>query len=159
MTHSVLGSVSLGYQLVWNPLRQLQAVELFVGDEASGLDATQFLNALNEAWSEQAPKLLLSVQASELLAGLLAHAPAQHTWIEVSEQHLRDPALAQRVHQAHQRGVNLIWRGEPGMRPSAALAPCFARQIVTLTPDEALTGLRVSLRKHNGTPMRVGPGG
>ena len=45
MTHSVLGSVSLGYQLVWNPLRQLQAVELFVGDEASGLDATQLLNA------------------------------------------------------------------------------------------------------------------
>ena len=151
MTHSVLGSVSLGYQLLWNPLRQLQAVELFVGDEASGLDATQLLNALNEAWSEQAPKLLLSVQASELLAGLLAHAPAQHTWIEVSEHHLRDPALAQRVHQAHQRGVNLIWRGEPGMRPSAALAPCFARQIVTLTPEEALTGLRVSLRKHNGT--------
>ena len=33
MTHSVLGSVSLGYQLVWNPLRQLQAVELFVGEK------------------------------------------------------------------------------------------------------------------------------
>lgn len=39
MPHSVLDSISLGYQLVWNPLRQLHAVALSVGDEAPSVDA------------------------------------------------------------------------------------------------------------------------
>jgi EAL and modified HD-GYP domain-containing signal transduction protein len=152
MAHSVLDSISLGYQLVWNPLRQLHAVALSVGDEAPSVDATALLTSLNENWPEQAPALLLSVQAPDLLVGLLEQASPRHVCIAVDEQQLRDPALAQRVHQAHQRGVPLIWRGEPGLRPSAALAPCFVRQIVTLTPEEALTGMRASLRKHHGTP-------
>ncbi|MDO8250876.1 MAG: HDOD domain-containing protein [Rhodoferax sp.] len=151
MAHTVLGSVSLGYQLLWNQLRQLRGVQLFVGiDDTTTVDSQHFLSALDELWSEQAPTLLLSIQSARLLGDMLAHAPAGSPWLEVHESQLRDPAMAGRVHQAHQRGLKLIWRGDPGQRPSAALAPCFLRTMVTLTADEALAGLRVSLRKHNG---------
>ena len=151
MAHSVLGSVSLGYQLLWDQLRQLCGVQLFVGaDDATAVDAPHLLSALGELWSGQAPTLLLSVQSPRLLGELLDHAPANSPWIEVNEMQLRDPDMARRVHQAHQRGMTLIWRGEPGQRPRDALAPCFLRNMVTLTADEALAGLRVSLRRHNG---------
>ncbi len=151
MAQTVLGQLSLGYQLLWNQLRQLCGVQLFVGTaDTSSVDAPHLLSALDELWSEQAPPLLLSVQSPRLLGALLEHAPALSPWLEVPEMHLHDPSLARRVQQAHQRGLQLIWRGEPGQRPSAALAPCFARTMVSLTPEEALAGLRVSLRKHNG---------
>jgi hypothetical protein len=152
MTHTVLGSVSLGYQLLWSQLRQLRGVQLFVGiDDTTTVDSQHFLSALDELWSTQAPTLLLSIQSAKLLADMLEHAPQSSPWIEVHESQLRDPAMAARVFQAHQRGLKLIWRGEPGARPDAALAPCFLRTMVTLTAEEALAGLRVSLRKHNGS--------
>lgn len=151
MAHTVLGNVSLGYQLLWNQLRQLCGVQLFIGADATRtVDAPHLLSALDELWSEQAPVLLLSVQSPRLLGDILEHASTSRPWIEVHETQLRDPGLAQRVHQAHRRGMKLIWRGEPGQRPGAALTPCFFRQMVTLTAEEALAGLRVSLRKHNG---------
>jgi hypothetical protein len=115
------------------------------------VDSQHFLSALDELWSTQAPTLLLSIQSAKLLADMLEHAPQSSPWIEVHESQLRDPAMAARVFQAHQRGLKLIWRGEPGARPDAALAPCFLRTMVTLTAEEALAGLRVSLRKHNGS--------
>lgn len=160
MAATVLGSISLGYQLLWNPLRQLSGVHLFVGmDDPSRVEALHLLAAITDHWFEQAPTLLLAVQSQRLLSDLLDHAPLDSPWLEVNNSHLRDPAMAQRVHQAHQRGLQLIWRGEPGARPSAALAPCFARTMLTLSPEEALAGLRVSLRKHNGNdsarPSRV----
>ena len=160
MAPTVLGSVSLGYQLLWNPLRQLRGVQLFVGmDDTTPVNPQQLLNAINEVWSDQAPTLLLSIQSRRLLSDILEHAPASTPWIEVHESQLRDPVMAARVHQAHQRGLKLIWRGEPGQRPPAALAPCFLRTILNLTAEEALAGLRVSLRKHNGAdttlPSRV----
>ena len=151
MGSTVLGSVSLGYQLIWNQLRQLSGVQLFVGAQnAARIDAVHLLSALDEVWSEQAPILILSVQSPQLLADLLDHAPQSSPWIEVQATQLRDPALAERVRRAHQRGLRMIWRGEPGARPSVGLAACFLHPMVTLTPEEALTGLRVSLRKYHG---------
>lgn len=151
MAHSVLDSVSLGYQLVWNQLRQVRGIQLFVGaHHASPVDAVHLLNALNEQWTDQAPALLLSTPSPQLLGDLLSHATGSRPWIEVHDHQLRDPSMVRRVYQAHQRGLKLVWRGEPGARPSLALAACFTRTMISLTPDEALASLRVSLRKHNG---------
>ena len=151
MAHSVLDRVSLGYQLIWSQLRQVRGVQLFIGThDASPVNAVQLLAAINEQWTDQAPALLLSTISLQLLADLLSHASGTRLWIEVHDHQLRDPAMVRRVYQAHQRGLKLIWRGEPGARPRAALAPCFSRKMINLTPDEALAGLRVSLRKHNG---------
>jgi hypothetical protein len=154
MPSSVLGSLSFGYQLFWNQLRQLNGVQLFVepvpGDGHAAVDAPHLLHALRDAWSEQAPTMILSAGSPGLLADLLAHTPADGPWIEVDEHLLaQDPTLAPRVHQAHQRGLSLVWRGDAGERPGPALRACFAKNMITLTPDEALTGLRVSLHKHN----------
>lgn len=151
MAQSVLGSVSLGYQLLWNQLRQLGGVQLFIAPHSdSAIDAVHLLGTLKELWPEQAPQLMVSVQSAALFRDLLAHGPTDGPWIEVQQAWLADPALTQLVHQAQQRGMTLVWRGEPGQRPSAALTRCFARTMVTLTPEEALAGLRVSLKKHHG---------
>lgn len=151
MGSTVLGSVSLGYQLIWSQLRQLSAIQLFVGvQNAARIDAMHLLSALDEVWSDQAPILILSVQSPQFLGDLLDHASQSSPWIEVHASHLLHPALAERVRRAQQRGLRLIWRGEPGARPSAGMAACFSHSMVTLTPEEALTGLRVSLRKHHG---------
>ncbi len=154
MAPSVLGSINLGYQLLWNQLRQLAGVQLFigpvVGNGAVALDARHLLDALRDAWSEQSPTLLLSVSSPALLADLLDHAPIDSPWIEIDERLLaQEPALAQHVHQAHQRGLTLVWRGDSSERPSAALRACFGKSMITLSADEALTGLRVSLHQHN----------
>ena len=152
MAHTVLGSVSLGYQLLWNQLRQLCGVRLFIGaNDTTSVDAPHLLSALDELWSEQSPVLVLSVQSPGLLEDMLVNAPATSPPVEVHETHLHDPAMVQRVLQAHKRGLKMIWRGDAGERPNAALATCFFRHMVTLSAEEALIGLRVSLRKHNGS--------
>jgi len=156
MGSAVLGSVALGYQLVWDQLRQVSGVQLFVGTpNATRIDAVHLLSALDDIWSAQAPILILSVQSPQLLGDLLDHATQDSPWIEVHASLLLDPALAERVRRAHQRGLRMIWRGEPGTRPNAGMAACFLRSMVTLTAEEALTGLRVSLHKHHGadTPL------
>lgn len=154
MAHTVLGNVALGYQLLWSRLRQLCGVQLFIGtDDAQAVDATHLLAALEDLWSEQAPVLLLSVPSHRLLGELLDQASAASPWLEVHETQLRDPAIARRIAPAHQRGLRLIWRGEPGTRPSAALAPCFLRQMASLSPEDALAGLRVSRRNHHAAAV------
>ncbi len=151
MAHTVLDKVSFGYEILWDRLRQIGGVELFVGDDPTAeVDAQHLLNALDELWSEQAPTLLLSAQTPRLLCDLLDHFPPDGPWLVIDQTLLNDPAVAQHVHQAHQRGLVLVWRGEPAARPSSALAPCFSRLMVNLTASEALAGLRVSLRQHNG---------
>jgi hypothetical protein len=149
MPASILDQVTLGYQLVWNRLRQRCAVQLFVRPQSvPSVDIPHLLSAVDALWSEQAPGLLLSPQSPQLLNDLLDQAPAGSVHIEVNQAWLHSPATAQRVHHAHQRGLQLVWRGEPGQRPNVAMSPCFVRTMVNLTAEEALTGLRVSLRKH-----------
>ena len=155
MATSVLGGIALGYQLLWNQLRQLDGVQLFIAASAQGAEANinagHLLAAISEQWSTQAPALLLSPRSPQLLRDLLQHTPPNGPWLEVNEAWLGDPATTQHVRQAHQRGLKLVWRGEPGQRAGAAISGCFHKQMINLTPEEALAGLRVSLHKHNGT--------
>lgn len=156
MVPNALGSVSLGYKLLWNRQRQVCGVQLFLGThDPAPVDARHLLSAIAECWSEQAPTLLLSTPSPHLLADLLDHAPVNGPWLEVHASQLQDPGLCKRVHQAHRRGLQLIWRGEPGARPSADMAPCFLRAVMPLTAGEALAGLRLSLRKHNGANAKT----
>jgi len=151
MAATVLGNISLGYQLLWNRLRQPAAVRLFVNDAEGSVDARYLLAALQELWPEQAPLLLLSIQSPPLLNELLDASSAQPLWVEVSQDGLGDPAVNQRVQHAHARGLKLVWRGEPGQRPDAAMAPCFHKCMINLSAEEALLGLRVALQKQHAT--------
>lgn len=148
MAQTVLGSISLGYQLLWNQLRQPAAVQLFIDTDAEvPVDARHLLGALRELWPEQAPVLLLSIRSLPLLHEMLEQGGSNDPWIAVLEDGLADPVLAQRVHQAHQRGLRMVWQGEPGQRPGPAIGSCFHKLIIGLTADEALQALRISLQK------------
>jgi len=159
MAQTVLGNISLGYQLLWNQLRQPVAVRLFVDVDADvPVDARHLLAALNELWPEQAPVLLLEIHSPALLRDVLEHGSASDPWVQVAETCLGDPALSQRVQQAHQRGLQLVWQGEPGQRPDQASDAYFHKRIINLTANEALLGLRSSLQKQHdqesGAPLQ-----
>lgn len=149
MTHSVLGSVTLGYELLWNQKRRCSGVRLFVeADKNSAVDARHLIAAITELWPESAPMLLLHVRSPALLSGLLDHTPVRAVWIEIQDEWLSDALLAGRVRKARQRGLPMVWRGEPGQVAAPEVAGLFHQSLRTLTPLEALTALRISLRQH-----------
>lgn len=157
MAQTVLGNISLGYQLLWNQLRQPVAVRLFVDADADvPVDARHLLAALRELWPEQAAVLLLEIHSPLLLRDVLEHGTASDPWVQVCEAWLGDPTLVQCVQQAHQRGLHLVWQGEPGQRPGLVSGASFHKHIINLTADEALLGLRASLQQHpdGDAPLR-----
>lgn len=154
MTPSVLGSVTLGYELLWNQKRRCCGVRLFVDCPVSNtLDARHLLTALAELWPDTAPPLLLQVRDPSLLAGLLALTPPRSLWLELSDTQLANPTLANSARQAQTRGLPLVWSGEAGHAPSANMAKTFHKTLRALTPHQALAALRTS--QQPGTPSPV----
>ena len=148
MSDDVLDQVSLGYQLYWNAQREPAAVCLAIGTHGVPLtDGPTLLAALQSLWPSKALPLQLAVSSAALLSSLLDHAQPGSPGLILDESQLRDPSMARRVHQAHQRGLALLWRGAPGARPATALAPCFSGVLLTLTAQEALAGLQASRLK------------
>jgi EAL and modified HD-GYP domain-containing signal transduction protein len=151
MSTSVLGSVTLGYEPIWNQWRHRSGVRLWVeANSNSCADARHLHAALAELWPHTKHPLLLSVRTPALLADLLEHAPSPGIWIEIQDEWLGDALLAGRVRQAQKRGLTMVWRGEPGQAPSAEVQGWFHQCLRSLTPQEALRALRVTLRQHQG---------
>lgn len=152
MSNSVLGSVTLGYQLVWNAWRQRCATRLLVEPHLSGaVDAQHLLHTLHELWPAGLDAQILVARTPALLSDLLDHAPAQALWLEIPDTWLGDALLAGRIRKARQRGVRLLWRGETGQPPAAELQDLFHKTLRSITPHEALAALRAALqRTHDG---------
>lgn len=149
MSSSVLGSVTLGYEPIWNRWRKCSGVRLFVeADRSSAVDAQHLLAAFAELWPESAPQLWLRVSSKALLADMLDHTPAKTLQLEIAAPWLDDPLMAGRVRKAHQRGVQLVWSGDAGQTPSPEVAGWFSNTLRMLTPHQALDALRASLRQH-----------
>ena len=110
MTISVLGNVTLGYELIWNAKRHCGGVRLFVDPHGhSAIDARHLLKTLAELWPDTAPTLLLQVRDTVLLRNLLDHAPAHGPWLEVQDhQLLSTPAVVTSAPTAKARGVPLL---------------------------------------------------
>lgn len=154
MSASVLGHLSLGYQWVWSRQREARAVQLFVlPDSEAAVDAAHLLDLVNQTWSGNSLQLVVTVQSSRLLSDLLQRARPDGPWITVPGNLLGDPVVAADVEQARRRGLNLLWRGEPGARPPEELGDCFSRGIYALTGGEALLALHEA-RKGAQTPRR-----
>ncbi|MDZ7938708.1 MAG: histidine kinase [Rhodoferax sp.] len=149
MTPSVLGSVTMGYQPLWNQWRQRSGVRLWVAPyQGSAIDAQHLLNALQELWPAGKETQLLSVRSPSLLGDLLEHAPPGGIWLEVPDAWLGDTTLAAQVRQAHQRGRRLVWSGEVGSATSHAdVQGSFHKTLRTLSPLGALTALQAALRR------------
>ncbi|MES2949727.1 MAG: histidine kinase [Pseudomonadota bacterium] len=154
MTPSVLGSVTLGYELIWNQKRHCSGVRLFVdADSHSAVDARHLVAAITELWSESAPTLLLHVRSPSLLSGLLDQSPLPGVWLEIPDHWLSDAQFTNQVRKARARGLQLVWSGEAGQAPDPAMENLFHKTVRTLTPHEALAALRVSLRQHQDAGM------
>jgi hypothetical protein len=137
MTPTVLGSISLGYKFLWGPSREAAAVQLFVdADAAIPVDAKHLLATLQDAWSERAPQLLLSIQSPRLLLDVLANGTPEAPWVEVPHAWLSAPTIAAAVQPAQQRGMSLLWRGESTQQPDPSLAPSFSKRMIALGPDD-----------------------
>ncbi|MCZ4316775.1 HDOD domain-containing protein [Comamonadaceae bacterium G21597-S1] len=148
MAPSTLGHLILGYQLVWNRLRQPAAVQLFLtphGQEP--VEGAHFLRTLEQTWSEQCPPLLLAPQTTGLLTDLLNHGSRDGPHLVVQHDLMRNEAVTGAVQRAHARGVPMLWRGQPGQRPDAAMARYFVRGMLALTPGETIVGAQASLRQ------------
>ena len=138
MAATLLGNISLGYQFLWNRLRQPAAVQLFVDADAEiPVDARHLLAALTELWVDQAPTLLLSIQSTPLLLDLLDRGDADAPWVQVPHVWLSDPALRRRLQPAWSRGLKMVWCGEPGEQPDAELASCFHKRMISLAEGQA----------------------
>jgi EAL and modified HD-GYP domain-containing signal transduction protein len=154
MTPSVLGSVTLGYELIWNQKRHCSGVRLFVdADSQSAVDARHLVAAITALWSESAPMLLLHVRSPSLLSGLLDQDPVPGVWLEIPDHWLSETQFANQVRKARARGLQLVWSGDPGQAPDPVVGGLFHKALRTLTPHEALTALRVSLRQQQDGGM------
>jgi EAL and modified HD-GYP domain-containing signal transduction protein len=152
MSSSVLGSVTMGYEPVWDQWRKRIGVRLWLDPESSSaVDARHLIVSLQELWPAPRELCLLHPRAPGLLSDLLEHNTAPNMWLEVPQAWLGDALLAGRVRKAQQRGVKLVWTGEPGEHPDPAAAPLFHTALLSLTAQEALASLRAALRhSHEG---------
>lgn len=155
MTRSVLGSLALSYQPLWDQQRRIAGVQLFLDTQPeTGVDAAHIVSALDSFNFQPDRPLLLSSRPGALLADLLTQTPTGAYWIGVPEEALHDTIIQRRAREAWQRGVRLFWAGGPGSQLPATLAPCFTRSLLSLSPQEALACLRLSLRKSPLAPRQ-----
>nr|WP_315466371.1 HDOD domain-containing protein [uncultured Rhodoferax sp.] len=148
MSNSVLGNVTMGYEPVWDQWRKRIGVRLWLDPEnPSAVDASHLITAMQELWPAQHEICFLHPRAPGLLADLLDHSQAPNIWIEVPQAWLGDALLAGRVRKAQQRGLKLVWAGEPGEHPDATSAGWFHTCMLSLTAEEALGALRAALRQ------------
>lgn len=151
MAAGVLQDVTLGYQLLWNAQRQVAGVKLNLEVlPFRSVDAAYLLAALQSAWHPKAPGLILSTTDATLLAELLKLDLGALVQLAVPADLLNDHTLARQVNQAKQRGLQLVWHGQPGQTPLPGQAVSFAQQIIGLSPEQALMALRVALHRQHG---------
>lgn len=154
----MLDHVALSYQLFWDDQRQLAGVQLRIDpDPLHPLNTAQLLTVLQEVWGKPKLPLLLCTSSDLLRMDLLDQLPAAFALLEVPEDSLHHPSLQPRVLRAQQRRLPMVWRGEPGQQVKAAHAACFTQSILSLTPEQALTALRVARRRKPGSEAITSP--
>lgn len=139
MASSVLGSVTLGYQPIWNRQRRGSGVRLFVAPTSpNGVDARHLLEAISSMWPANAPTLLLQAQCVALLHGLMQQPAMRGIGLELPHAEPSDTALADTVRHAQARG----W---------------LLKTPQTLTPEQALAALRAARLQRQGDATRATP--
>lgn len=138
MSHTVLDSIALGYEPVWNRARELAAVRLGVrAVHPESVDAAHLMQALGDDWPESAPVLVLAVDSPRLLQQTLACEPVHNAWIEVPGSQFEHPETLARLNVAARRGHRLLRRSDlPSVR-GEAVAPAGARTLLKLSAEDA----------------------
>ena len=151
MVQSVLGSLVLGYRPLWNNVRRFAGIQLFVHQQGQAqVDAPHLLRTLREMWSASSPPLLLSPRSPQILANLLANAPAGSPSIEVNDAWLANPELLALARGAQRRGLILVWSGAFAHLPEPETAQLFRYSLLALSSRDAAATLAAGARA--GTP-------
>ncbi len=151
MHDTVLGSVTLGYEPLWDQARQRMGVRLWLDPlHPDAADAAHLLHAIQELWPTSHEVCLLQPRTPQLLGALLHACTTPSFWLEVPHHWLSDSALLHQVQQAQARGVALVWSGAPGERPAASPPPGCVHAMLSLSPEDALDALRLALRWGHG---------
>lgn len=158
MPASGRAEVALSYQLLWNPQRQIHTALLWLNPSAGGTPDVRAIASLIEPLGQRAGQpLLLCSPSTALLAELLEALPAQAAQLVVTDAQLQEPAIGTRVVRAAQRGLQLVWQGEPGTQVKPAWSACFGHSLRALSSDEALVGLRLARRSKSSAPRLTSP--
>lgn len=139
MSHTVLDSIALGYQPIWNRQRQLAAVRLrVVTAQPEAVDAAHLLELLGADWPAAAPVLIVSVASETLLRQALVCEPVHNTWLEVPEALFHDPQVLAQLTHAARSGHVLLRQGAFAQLRHEVAAPLDVRSLVDLSPGDTL---------------------
>ena len=155
MSDSILDSVALTYQPVWDAQRRLAAVRLGVCVvQPEAVDGAHLMQALGEVWPAAAPALSLCCDSAHLRAQVLASEPVPNTWTEVPAPSFATPQGLAALSDAVQRGHAVLRVASLPDVCGEQTAPLGVRSLFRLTAEDALAALRA--RPVNGA-VRPGP--
>ena len=157
-THTVLDSVALGYQPVWNRLRQLAAVRMPVLVlHRESVDGEHFVRALGNDWPKAAPSLIIAPRSLPLVDQLLHLPPIPNTWLEVPGDLFATPEGLARMAVAARQGHRLLRRVALSAIAGEVVAPADVRSLVHLAPEDVLATLRSLPTEPGGAPRGRSP--
>lgn len=152
MSHTVLDSVAMAYQPVWNRRRLLAAVRLSVSPVHPGaVDAAHLMQLLGDDWPVAAPVLILTLRSPELLHQALGCKPVPNTWLEVPASLFNQPESLALLSVATRRGHQLLRRAALSELRGEVIAPLDARSLLSLDAEEAFEALQA--RPTEGQPV------
>lgn len=139
MSHTVLDSIALGYQPVWNRERQLAAVRLRVlTAQPEAVDAAHLLELLGADWPAAAPVLIVSLDNETLLRQALVCQPVNNTWLEVPQPMIQDRQMLTHLGHAARNGHMLLRQADFADLRQEVVAPLDVRTLAQLSPGDAL---------------------
>ncbi|MEZ5665756.1 MAG: HDOD domain-containing protein [Burkholderiaceae bacterium] len=155
MSSTVLDSIALGYQPLWNADRQLAAVRLLVHSvKPDAVDAAHLMRALGGDWPVAAPPLILSFDAPALLGQALRSEPVDNTWLACPADAFDQPESLAVLSVAHRRGHGLLRHVPAGQAWAGPMAPLDARTLVHVDAGHSLALLQ-ALSRAQPTPQLV----
>lgn len=158
IVENVLNALAMGYRPLWNADRQLAGVQLFLQDIPElPPDTAHLLRILKEMWTPTSPRLLLAPQSPALLQSLMHYAtPNPSLALAVRADWLaEDNYLRQLVERAADRGVRMVWRGSMENLPSIDTARHYACSLLCLSPQDAVTLMRLPADQPAPARLRV----
>lgn len=156
--NTVLDSIALGYQPVWNRARQLAAVRLSVHTvQPEGVDAEHLLQILEEDWPLSAPPLILAFDQPILWQQALTCTPVANTWLQVPGEGFTDPERLVGLAVAARRGHTLLRHAALGDVRREMIAPLDVRSLLRLDAEEALRALQARPTEERPVPAQRSP--
>ena len=158
MSHTVLDSIAMSYQPVWNRRRLLAAVRLSVlPTDPASVDAAHLMKVLGEHWPVNAPVLMLALDSPSLLSQAIKCAPVPNTWLEVPAMLFDHQESLAMLSLASRRGHQLVRKADLAAVRHEYISPLDTRSLLCLSAEEALEALQSRPVEGVKAPARPSP--